>query len=50
LLVAAACLLLLLLLVFGRIGTKDPPFDADVIRRIRRRADQILRDERFPNE
>jgi hypothetical protein len=49
-LVAGAFLLVLLLAAFGRIGAKDPPLDPDVIRRIRRRADEMLRDQRYPNE
>jgi len=50
LLVAGTCLLVLLLAACWRSGSKDPPLDPDVIRRIRRRADQILREQRFPNE
>jgi hypothetical protein len=49
-LVAAVFLLVLLVFAYGRIGAKDPPLDSDVIRRIRRHADQILREQRFPNE
>lgn len=49
-LVAGVCLLLLLVAVYGRVGTKEPPLDAEAIRRIRRRAEQILREERLPNE
>jgi len=49
-LVAGTCLLILLLAAWWRPGSKDPPLDPDVIRRIRRRADQVLREQRYPNE
>lgn len=49
-LVAGACLLVLLLAAYLRPAAKDPPLDQDVMRRIRRRADQVLREQRFPNE
>jgi len=49
-LVAGTCLLVLLLAAWWRPGSKDPPLDPDVMRRIRRRADQVLREQRFPNE
>jgi len=40
-LVAAACLMAALLAAVFRAGAKDPPLDPEVIRRIRRDADQI---------
>jgi hypothetical protein len=49
-LVASVCLLVLLLASTRWLGTKDPPLDPDVIRRLRRSADQMMRDQRFPNE
>jgi hypothetical protein len=49
-LVAGTCLLVLLIATCLRQGAKDPPLDPDVVRRIRRCADQVLREQRFPNE
>ena len=48
--VAGTCLLVIVLAACWRQGAKDPPFDPDVMRRIRRSADQLLREQRFPNE
>lgn len=49
-LVAGVCLLLLLLAATRQLGAKDPPLDPEAIRRLRRSADRMMRDERFPNE
>ena len=49
-LVVGMCLFVILLVTWWRQGAKDPPLDPDVIRRIRIFADQVLREERFPNE
>jgi hypothetical protein len=47
-LVASACVLVLLVAVYAKAGAKDPPLDAEVIKRIRRRADQIRREQLLP--
>ena len=49
-LVAGVCLLVLLLAATRELGTKDPPLDPEVIRRLRRSADRTMRELRFPNE
>jgi hypothetical protein len=49
-LVVGVCLFVILLATCLRQGAKDPPLDPDVIRRIRLFADQVLREQRFPNE
>ena len=49
-LVAGTCLLVIVLAACWRQSVKDAPLDPDALRRIRRRADQILREQRFPNE
>jgi hypothetical protein len=43
-------LLVIVLAACWRQGVKDPPLGPDVMRRIRRCADQALREQRFPNE
>ena len=48
--VAGTCLLVIVLAACWRQGAKEPPLDPDVMRRIRRCADQLLREQRFPNE
>jgi hypothetical protein len=49
-LVAGACLLLLLLALGFRSGSKQPPLDREAVRRIRRFADQMRREELLPYE
>jgi hypothetical protein len=48
--VAGVCLLVVLLAATRALGTKDPPLDPEVIRRLRREAAQMMREQRFPNE
>lgn len=47
-LIACGCLMVLLLAACCRITSKQPPLDRDVVRRIRRMADQARREELLP--
>ena len=48
--VGVVCLLILLLVVGFRAIAKDPPLDREVVQRIRRRSDQIRREQILPYE
>lgn len=49
-LVFGACLVVMLLALCFRSGTREPPMDREVVRRIRRFADQSRREELLPYE
>ena len=49
-LVAGGCLMVLVLAAWCRVGAKEPPLDRDVVRRIRRFAEQSRREELLPYE
>ena len=49
-LVASGCLMVLAVAAWCWIGAKEPPLDRDVVRRIRRFADQTRREELLPYE
>jgi len=49
-LIAGGCLIVLLLAGWCRVKAKEPPLDRDVVRRIRRFADQARREELLPFE
>ena len=49
-LILGGCLMILLVAAWCRAGAKEPPLDRDVVRRIRRFADQARREELLPFE
>ena len=49
-LIAGVGLVILLLALWSRAGTKPPPMDGEVVRRIRRFAEQSRREELLPYE
>ena len=49
-LIAGGCLMILLVAGWYRLTAKEPPLDRDVVRRIRRFADQTRREDLLPFE
>lgn len=49
-LIAGGCLMVLLVAAWWRMEAKEPPLDRDVVRRLRRFADQTRREELLPFE
>ncbi|HLK48569.1 MAG TPA: hypothetical protein VKT49_10570 [Bryobacteraceae bacterium] len=49
-LILSGCLMVLAVAACLRIGAKEPPLDRDVVRRIRRFAERMRREELLPYE
>lgn len=49
-LIAIGCAMVLLMAAYCCISSKEPPLDRDVVRRIRRLAEQMRREQLLPYE